>query len=225
MVARLAETDWARLTAEGFVPLSDSAADAVLNRLVGSQLVHALGISADWQSYVNRHPNKRTLFKALPSKSSESLTATTPTPSGEPPLTETLERSPADERLSILARHVRTRVLKLVGLPVDRVIDEQLGFREIGLDSLLAVELRNALQADLGLALPATMAFDYPTVSSLTEHLLNLLGLPGGAAPVDSDGAGTTRDELSIGDMSDVEAEALLEAELEALARNSPRAN
>jgi acyl carrier protein len=216
------------LTAEGFVPLSDSAADAVLTRFVGSKLVHVLGLSANWPAYVERHPNKRSLFAALLPKSNESQTATTARPSSEPSVAETLEHSPADERLSMLARHVRTRVLKLVGLPLDRAIDEQLGFREIGLDSLLAVELRNTLQADLKLSLPATMAFDYPTVSSLTEHLLTLMGLASATGVVPAlrpNQIDSTADEVSIDDLSEVEAETLLEAELEALARNSRRAN
>jgi NAD(P)-dependent dehydrogenase (short-subunit alcohol dehydrogenase family)/acyl carrier protein len=228
MVARLAETDRARLTAEGFVPLSDSDADGVLDRLVGSKLAHGLGIAANWRTYVERHPHKRSLFTSLLPTSSETRTTTTPTLPGEPSINNALERLPADERLTMLARHVRTRVLKLVGLPADRAIDEQLGFREIGLDSLLAVELRNALQADLNLTLPATMAFDYPTVSSLADHLLTALGLANaaGATPeFHPNRADSAVDQVSIGDLSETEAEALLEAELEALARNSPRAN
>jgi acyl carrier protein len=228
MVARLAETDRARLTSEGFMPLSDSDADVVLNRLVGSKLAHGLGIAADWQAYVERHPHKRSLFTSLLPKSSEPRTTTTPTLSPEPAINDALERLPEDERLAMLAGHVRNRVLKLVGLPADRAIDEHLGFREIGLDSLLAVELRNALQADLKVSLPATMAFDYPTLSSLANHLLTLLGLTSAtqAEPaLHSQPADTPADQISIDDLSEVDAEALLEAELETLARNSPGAN
>ncbi|MFC3999732.1 beta-ketoacyl synthase N-terminal-like domain-containing protein, partial [Nocardiopsis sediminis] len=51
------------------------------------------------------------------------------------------------------------------------------GFKDMGLDSLAAVELRDRLAAELGTELPITIAFDHPTPAALADHLLGVLGL------------------------------------------------
>src|SRR5439155_1153897 len=47
------------------------------------------------------------------------------------------------------------------------------GLRDLGMDSLMAIELRNRLQRGVGETLPATLAFDFPTMADLTDYLLD----------------------------------------------------
>ncbi|MBB5082715.1 acyl transferase domain-containing protein [Nonomuraea endophytica] len=88
------------------------------------------------------------------------------------------------ERLAVMAEPdarnhltglVRSHVAAVLGHGgADRVgVDKS--FNELGFDSLTAVELRNRLNADTGLRLPATLVFDHPTVSALAEHLFQSL--------------------------------------------------
>ncbi len=90
-----------------------------------------------------------------------------------------LRRSPAGSRKELLVAWLGEHVASLVGFAAGHTLDLQRGFAELGMDSLMAVELRNVLQQNLDLRLPATLAFDAPNVESLATRLLHELGLAG----------------------------------------------
>ncbi|MFF7638566.1 type I polyketide synthase [Kitasatospora sp. NPDC008050] len=78
---------------------------------------------------------------------------------------------PADERLRTLVELVRTQVAAVLDYPSPDGLDAHRSFREIGFDSLTAVELRNGLVATTGVQLSAALVFDYPTPTALAEYL------------------------------------------------------
>ncbi|MEW2527030.1 type I polyketide synthase [Streptomyces sp. NPDC047071] len=83
-------------------------------------------------------------------------------------------------------------------------VEPDRAFRELGFDSLTAVELRNRLTAASGLALPATVVFDYPSPAALAEHLLTEVVEPhGGPHPVrDTVVTGKTDEPIAIVSMA-----------------------
>ena len=79
-------------------------------------------------------------------------------------------------RLHLLEAHIQEQVGYVLGMMAARV-DVQKPLRNMGLDSLMTLELRNRLESSLHLKLPATLAFNYPTVMAMAHHLIEKLDM------------------------------------------------
>jgi myxalamid-type polyketide synthase MxaD len=92
-------------------------------------------------------------------------------------LPERLASAAPDDRPEIIEAVLRRIVARILTMPESQ-IDAAQPLGELGLDSLMGVELRNRLEAELRLRLSATLAWNYPTVTDLGAHLLAKLGYP-----------------------------------------------
>jgi malonyl CoA-acyl carrier protein transacylase/nucleoside-diphosphate-sugar epimerase len=86
------------------------------------------------------------------------------------------------ERASLLVEMVRGEVARVLGHEAPSQLDVRRPFKELGFDSLAAVDLRNRLEAKTGLRLPATVVFDHPTALALSQELLSELSGDGSGA-------------------------------------------
>ncbi|MFD7669207.1 SDR family NAD(P)-dependent oxidoreductase [Streptomyces sp. NPDC059788] len=90
---------------------------------------------------------------------------------GGPSLPERLVAMPPEERDRFLVDLVRGEVAGVLGYEGLQGVGPDRAFKELGFDSLTAVELRNRLNARTGLRLPTALVFDYPSPSAVAAHL------------------------------------------------------
>jgi len=166
------QTDPIRLRRQGLVPLDVAGAFAALDDLIARGAPFAAIAEVDWATFapVFASARPRPLIAELEAEAAEwPLEGEV----GEPArseLVERLVRLPADDQLRALRELVGRELAAALQRDAPITALER-PFRELGLDSLTAVELRNRLARITGRALPATLAFDHPTVSALVAYL------------------------------------------------------
>ncbi|MEO1155338.1 MAG: beta-ketoacyl reductase, partial [Pseudomonadota bacterium] len=156
----------------GVRPLSDEEAADLLAIATSAQTPHLVAIAADFARYrteVAGHP-RAAFLSAL------DLTEPTAAPNAaavsEAPKGWLYDRAapePADARTDTLREEIAAMVASALG--EDGPIDQSEGFVELGLDSIMAIDLRARLNHALAQDLPATVAIDYPTVAQLADYI------------------------------------------------------
>ncbi|HEY1579972.1 MAG TPA: beta-ketoacyl synthase N-terminal-like domain-containing protein [Terracidiphilus sp.] len=84
--------------------------------------------------------------------------------------------APAEERLGIIRDYLRTQVAKVLGMESVSCLDQDKPLAELGMDSLMALELKNGLQQFSGMKLPANFAFEHPTIRDAAVYLNAIIG-------------------------------------------------
>jgi len=82
-----------------------------------------------------------------------------------------IEQFPPSRQREYLLHAVKSEVAKILGINVNEVIDTHQPLVEMGLDSLMAVELRNALSSMVDHLLPATLLFNYPSLGEVVGYM------------------------------------------------------
>ncbi|MFJ3307065.1 SDR family NAD(P)-dependent oxidoreductase [Streptomyces sp. NPDC086549] len=96
-------------------------------------------------------------------------------------LADRLARLPEAERAERVLALVRDEISRALGLRSAESVRPDQPLRDLGMDSVTAVELRNRISTRVGARLPATLLFDHPTADRLAHHLLtNVLATDGG---------------------------------------------
>ncbi len=207
MAAGAAQAAW---SARGLGAMDADGGMARLERLLREGATQAAVLPIAWNRFLATLPAgvDRSFFGSL---AAGAAPASQRVADPAATLTTRWRTLPAGERRDAMLHDLAQQALQVLGLGADTPLDARRALKDAGLDSLMAVELRNLLARATDTSLPATLLFDHPTLDALADFLMRKLDLlPVAAPPVASDA------QRALAALSDAEAEAQLLAELEA---------
>ncbi|MFI7367820.1 SDR family NAD(P)-dependent oxidoreductase [Streptomyces sp. NPDC050149] len=174
MTGHLAADDTSRL---GVAALPAEAGLALLDAAVSSGEPQLVVARLDLPELRRRRDTLANVFHGLvgaPPRRAGAAAGTRQEGSGDE-LRRRLAGADAEERRQELLALVRSQVARVLGHERSEAVDINRGFMDAGIDSLMALELRNEIGALLGRRLPATFVFDYPSVSAVVGYMLDEL--------------------------------------------------
>jgi acyl transferase domain-containing protein/NADP-dependent 3-hydroxy acid dehydrogenase YdfG/acyl carrier protein len=202
----MASDETVRQRLDDFVPLDAAAGFGALQTILNAGLDEAavLPVRA-WDRFLSARGDagRDPFFAEIAAAARNAETAP-----DAPAFGVLLAAQSASGRRRMLLENVHRAAVVVLGLSDGERIGEDVPLHDRGLDSLMSVELRNALAKSLALKLSPTLALDYPTVGAITDHLLiRLFG--------DANVSGAVvDDEAAIAALSEADAEELLLREL-----------
>jgi hypothetical protein len=128
-------------------------------------------------------------------------------------LRDVLEESPPGRRSEMLMDGLTQMSRSVLGIGAGVQLPKDAPLRDMGLDSLMAVELRNLLAKAGRAPLPVTLLFDYPTLDALSGYLAKAWGF-GEARAIENARPVAAEASAEIDALSDTEIEDLLRSEL-----------
>ncbi|MEU7529586.1 SDR family NAD(P)-dependent oxidoreductase [Saccharothrix sp. NPDC042600] len=169
LTGALDDADLARMRRSGVRPLSTEDGLELFDQALGAPEAALVPIRLDLAALREQGPALASVLRGLvrvPNRRQVEAGA-----AAASDLVSRLAGRGAEERRKELLDVVRTQVAVVLGHSDGSAVGATKAFKELGFDSLTAVEFRNRLNAVVGLRLPATLIFDYPNPTALAEHL------------------------------------------------------
>jgi thioester reductase-like protein len=162
-----------RLAARGMASLQPQPALDVQEELAGRGFAQAAVMDVDWSLLIKAYPQGAPplLTKFADSASSQQDGA------GDE-LRKAVLETPAEKRIDLLAASFRSRLARVMEVEPEKVDIEQ-PLNTMGLDSLMAIELKNAIERSLRITLPIARFLEGPSLRKLAEYSLEALDIDG----------------------------------------------
>ena len=155
----------------GFLPPEEGV--AAFERLLRSDAIQVAVLPDQGRHYLGQRPFTPTLA-ALPLRANGEADGSLSADGGKstmPEFSAAWEQTSTEDRPVLLMRTIRAVTATVLGVRPEQIEPRQ-GLRDLGLDSLMSIELRNRLGQALERRLPATLAFDHPTLEALSSFVM-----------------------------------------------------
>ncbi|TDP92869.1 type I polyketide synthase [Labedaea rhizosphaerae] len=176
----------ARLAKRGMRMMAPDLALVAMAQAVGADETTVTVADLDWAGFVPSYTatRARPLIAEIPEAQTEAR-AESDVEESDDDFRRRVLALPEADRAPMLLELVRAQAAAALGYPDAEAIEPGRAFRELGFDSVTAVDMRNRLRAATGRKLATTVVFDYPNAKALAGHLLaELLGVREQEAPV-----------------------------------------
>ncbi len=162
----------AQLDRRGVRTLSPADALAGMADLMVGTGSHGVVARIDWSRFlpIYLQTGPRSLLAEVAGEVPDAVTSTAG-PTGSTRLVEQLTAAPVQQRKKLVLEYLRDAVAEVTQVDASEIREEG-GFFDLGMDSLMAVELRRRLEQAVGKELPATLAMDYPRLTDVADYLL-----------------------------------------------------
>jgi len=188
MTGHLDQADLARMARGGLSPMPTAEALRLLDIAVAGTQSLLLPARLDLPAVRAQAGEVPALFRGLVRLSG--LRRELPSTEERPVLLERLTAARAADRRRVLATYLDEQARLTLGLDPQVPVEPSRPLGELGLDSLLAIELRNSVGAAIGCVLPPTALYDYPTIEAFGAYLADeILNLPSSDAASEHDPA------------------------------------
>ena len=202
----------------GVRPLATARALAALGALALGDRPQVVVADIDWKLFKGSYEARghRRLLERIKTAADDATKA-----AADNELVRQINQTPPADRERLLTGIIQREVAQVLALPSSSAADPDHGLFEMGLDSLMALELRTRLETLVSRALPATLVFDCPNILAIGRLLLrDMAGTPAAASAAPSRApiaAVSVEPATNLDNLSDEDAEALLLKRLESI--------
>ncbi len=177
MGAQLDERSQNRMAEQGLTPIPTETGLQLMAEMMAQPQPQVGVIPIDWAAFMASASGQASgasaplLENVKPANNTKQTTV-------RASILQSLANATETRRPTLLATYLQSQLAKVMGFSAPEAIDPNEQFGDLGMDSLMAVEFSNRLQTNLNHPIAQTLAFDYPTINALANHLVKELVLP-----------------------------------------------